>query len=55
MRRLALLLTLSALLVLAVFWGIETAITILHCRRYIREFIPEKRDPSRALAAKMAG
>jgi len=46
---------LSALLVLAVFWGIETAITILHCRRYIREFIPEKRDPSRAFAAKMAG
>lgn len=36
-----------ALLVLAFFWGIETAVTILHCRRYIRNFIPEKRDPAR--------
>ena len=38
----------AALLVLAFFWGVETAITILHCRRYIRDFIPEKRDPTRA-------
>ena len=35
------------LLILAVFWALETGITILHCRRYIREFIPEKRDPAR--------
>ncbi len=39
---------LSGLLVLAIFWGLETAITILHCRRYVREFIPQKRDPARA-------
>jgi hypothetical protein len=38
----------SALLVLAFFWAIETGITILHCRRYIRDFIPEKRDRARA-------
>lgn len=37
----------GVLLVLGVFWGLETAVTILHCRRYIREFIPEKRDPAR--------
>jgi len=35
------------LLVLGIFWGLETAVTILHCRRYVRDFIPEKRDPSR--------
>jgi PH (Pleckstrin Homology) domain-containing protein len=38
----------SALLVLGFFWALETAVTILHCRRYVRDFIPEKRDPSRA-------
>ena len=38
----------SALVLLAFFWAIETAVTILHCRRYIRDFIPEKRDPMRA-------
>ena len=38
----------SPLIVLAFFWAIETAVTILHCRRYIRDFIPEKRDPTRA-------
>ena len=38
---------LPALVVLAVFWALETAVTILHCRRYIRDFIPDKRDPSR--------
>ena len=38
----------SALILLAFFWAIETAVTILHCRRYIRDFIPEKRDPTRA-------
>jgi hypothetical protein len=37
-----------ALLVLLFVWAIETAVTILHCRRYIRDFIPEKRDPTRA-------
>ena len=39
---------LAGLLLLAMFWAFETSITILHCRRYIREFIPEKRDPLRA-------
>lgn len=38
----------SGLLILGIFWAIETGVTILHCRRYIREFIPEKRDPARA-------
>lgn len=44
---------LSVFLFLAIVWVLETAITILHCRRYVREFIPEKRDPmrSRAVAA----
>jgi hypothetical protein len=35
------------LIILGVFWAFETAVTILHCRRYIRDFIPEKRDPAR--------
>jgi hypothetical protein len=39
---------LSAVLILGVFWGLETAVTILHCRRYIRDYIPQKRDPARA-------
>jgi len=39
---------LSAVVILGVFWVLETSVTILHCRRYIREYIPEKRDPSRA-------
>jgi hypothetical protein len=38
----------NALLILGIFWALETGITILHCRRYIRKFIPEKRDPARA-------
>jgi hypothetical protein len=38
---------LSGLVLLGLFWAIETAVTILHCRRYIREYIPEKRDPAR--------
>jgi hypothetical protein len=37
----------STLIALGLFWAIETAITILHCRRYIRDFIPDKRDPAR--------
>ena len=41
---------LGALMGLAIIWVLETAITILHCRRYIREFIPEKRDPMRQQA-----
>ncbi len=45
---------LSGLLVLVIFWGFETAVTILHCRRYVREFIPEKRDPARAPQAAIA-
>jgi hypothetical protein len=39
----------TRLLVLGAFWTIETGVTILHCRRYVRDFIPEKRDPSRVL------
>jgi len=39
---------LAGLLLLALFWGLETAVTILHCRRYVRDFIPEKRDPTRS-------
>jgi Bacterial PH domain len=37
----------ARLVVLAIFWGLETGITILHCRRYVRDFIPERRDPAR--------
>jgi len=37
----------TGLLLLVLFWGLETAVTILHCRRYVRDFIPEKRDPAR--------
>jgi Bacterial PH domain len=33
----------NGLLVLGIFWALETGITILHCRRYVRDFIPEKR------------
>jgi hypothetical protein len=38
---------LSTVVIFGVFWGLETAVTILHCRRYIRDYIPEKRDPAR--------
>lgn len=38
----------AGLLILGIFWALETGITILHCRRYVRDFIPEKRDPARA-------
>jgi hypothetical protein len=41
----------GGLIVLGVFWAIETAVTILHCRRYVREFIPEKRDAVRMAQA----
>ncbi|HEV2112842.1 MAG TPA: PH domain-containing protein [Terriglobales bacterium] len=46
----------GVLVYFAIVWAIESIVTIFHCRRYIREFIPEKRDPSRqqALGA-MAG
>lgn len=44
----------SALIALVFFWAIETGVTIIHCRRYIREFIPEKRDPLRAQNAAVA-
>ena len=43
----------GTILVLFVFWALETAITILHCRRYIREYIPLRRtaaSTSKALA-----
>lgn len=40
---------LPILLVLSVFWAVETMVTILHCRRYVRDFIPDKRNPIRAL------
>lgn len=43
----------GGILVLFVFWALETAITILHCRRYIREYIPLRRaaaSTSKALA-----
>jgi hypothetical protein len=33
----------------ALAWGLETATTILHCRRYIREFIPLRRTNTGAL------
>jgi hypothetical protein len=39
----------TRLLVLGIFWMFETGITIFHCRRYVRDFIPEQRDPSRVL------
>jgi hypothetical protein len=39
---------LPTLTVLILFWSLETAVTILHCRRYIREFIPDKSGPLRA-------
>lgn len=48
----------GALIVLLFFWGLETAVTILHCRRYIREYIPEKRSATatnKTLAARQAG
>jgi Bacterial PH domain len=38
---------LAGLLLLGLFWAFETGVTILHCRRYVREFIPEKRDLAR--------
>jgi len=38
----------AGLLGLGIFWALETGITILHCRRYVRDFIPEKRDPTRS-------
>jgi hypothetical protein len=44
----------GALIVLFIYWALETAITILHCRRYIREFIPLKRartETNRSFAA----
>jgi hypothetical protein len=49
---------LSTVVILGVFWGLETAATILHCRRYVRDYIPEKRDPARArqeAAVKVSG
>jgi len=48
----------SSLMILGLFWALETAVTILHCRRYVRDYIPEKRGPIRAhqdLTAKIGG
>jgi hypothetical protein len=48
----------SGLALLGLFWTIETAVTILHCRRYVREYIPEKRDPAHVhqdLATRVGG
>jgi hypothetical protein len=41
----------GTILVLLVFWALETAITILHCRRYIREYIPLRRTTTSASKA----
>lgn len=38
---------LPELIGLGIFWALETGVTILHCRRYVRDFIPEKRDIAR--------
>jgi hypothetical protein len=47
---------LPALMALGVVWALETAVTILHCRRYIRDYIPLKRGGVRQnLTAKVAG
>jgi hypothetical protein len=49
---------LPTLLILLLFWIFETAVTILHCRRYIREFIPDKNAPLGArqdVTAKVSG
>jgi hypothetical protein len=45
---------LPTLAVLVLFWAFETAVTILHCRRYIREYIPEKRGALRGRQDVMA-
>jgi hypothetical protein len=37
---------------LAFIWVAETAITILHCRRFVREFIPERRRAAREAVAR---
>lgn len=37
---------LASLVAFALVWAFETAVTILHCRRYIREFIPDRRAAS---------
>jgi hypothetical protein len=39
---------------LLVVWALETSVTIPHCRRYVRDFIPEKRDPMRSQVADIA-
>jgi hypothetical protein len=39
---------LPSLMILVLFWAFETAVTILHCRRYIRDFIPDKSGSVRA-------
>ena len=38
----------GALIVLFIYWAVETAVNILHCRRYIREYIPLKRIRAQA-------
>ena len=47
---------LASLAILGLFWGLESAVTILHCRRYIREYIPLKPGALRQnLPAKVSG
>jgi hypothetical protein len=49
---------LPTLTILLFFWAFETAVTILHCRRYIRDFIPDKSGLLRArqdVTAKVRG
>jgi hypothetical protein len=41
----------GGILLLFVFWSLETAVTILHCRRYIREYIPLRRPEASAREA----
>jgi len=42
---------LSNLTALFLFWAIETAVTILHCRRYVRDFIPMRGKTASAHSA----
>lgn len=47
-----------SLTALLLFWVFETAVTILHCRRYIRDFIPDGKAPTRSpqdATAKVSG
>jgi len=45
---------LPSLMILGLFWAFESGVTILHCRRYVRDYIPEKRDGLRGRQGVMA-